>query len=48
MGARLYDIAMIQNLGIQSRLNFSYTKAELLSILLNKNILELKHNGKES
>ena len=47
-GARLYDIAMIQNLGINCRLNFSYNKAEVLSTLLNKNIINIKQNDKQS
>ena len=41
MAAKLYDYVMIQNRGLNSRLNFSYTKAELLAILINRSVLEI-------
>ena len=44
MAAKLYDIIMVQNKGLSARLNFSYTKAELLAILCNGSILELRSN----
>ena len=42
MAAKLYDFVMIQNKGLNSRLNFSYTNAELLAILTNESILKMK------
>ena len=32
-GAQLYDLAIIQAKGLNSKINFSYTKVQLLAIL---------------
>jgi hypothetical protein len=38
---------MIQNKGLNSRLNFDYTKAELLAILTNDSILKIRQELKK-
>ena len=35
LGAKLHDICYIQQKGIGARVNFDYTKAELVSILMH-------------
>ena len=41
LGAKLYDMAMIQNRGLNARTNFDYNKAQLLAIITNKNIVDI-------
>lgn len=42
MAAKLYDYVIIQAKGLSSKLNFSYTKSELLAILFEQSIVEVK------
>lgn len=40
--ALLYDIVIIQAKGLNSKINFNYTKEELLAILFEKSIVQIK------
>ena len=40
--ALLYDIVVIQAKGLNAKVNFSYTKEELLGILFTQSLLEIK------
>ena len=39
LAAKIYDIAQIQNKGLETVVNFSYTKAQILAILQEKSIV---------
>jgi hypothetical protein len=40
---RIYDVANIQNKCFQARVNYDYTKAELLAILFEKSLVWIRH-----
>lgn len=40
--ALLYDLAIIQAKGKSSKINFDYTRAQLLAILFEKSIVKVK------
>ena len=40
--ALLYDIVIIQAKGLSSKINFNYSKEELLAILFEKSIVQIK------
>ena len=40
--ALLYDIVIIQAKGLSSKINFDYSKTELLAILFEKSIVQVK------
>ena len=40
--ARLYDLAIIQSKGLGSKINFDYNKAQLLAILFEPSIVEMR------
>lgn len=42
--AKIYDIVTIQNKCLEESLNFSYTKAEILAILFEKSLVQLRKN----
>ena len=42
IAARLYDIAVIQTRGLKAKVNFDYTKAQILAILLQESLLKIK------
>ena len=42
LAALLYDIVIIQAKGLSARVNFNYTKRELLGILFTESLLEIK------
>ena len=42
LGAFIYDIATIQTKGLKSRINFNYTKSELLAILNIGSFMNIK------
>lgn len=42
LAAQLYDLVVIQMKGLKAKVNFTYTKAQLLAILFQKNIIEFK------
>ena len=42
--ALLYDVVILQVKGFQAKVNFTYTKEELLSILFHPSIIEIKSN----
>jgi len=41
--ALLYDIAVVQIKGMRAKVNFKYTKLELLAILFTPSLIELKN-----
>jgi hypothetical protein len=43
--AILFDIVTIQNRGLKAKVNFCYTKLELLAMLLLPNLTYLKKDG---
>ena len=45
LGARVHDICYIQQKGMDARINFNYSKVELLSILLFENIICYKERA---
>lgn len=42
--AILYDMAIIQSKGLDSKVNFNYNKMQLLSILFEPSVVEIKRN----
>ena len=40
--AQLYDVTIIQAKGLSSKINFKYSKDELLAILFEKSIVQVK------
>jgi hypothetical protein len=42
IAALLYDITVIQAKGLSSKVNFMYSKDELLAILFNQSLVEIK------
>ena len=46
LAALLYDIVILQAKGLSARVNFNYTKRELLGILFTESLLEIKKRKK--
>lgn len=45
--AQLYDYVIIQAKGLGSKINFNYSKAELLAVLFEKSIVQVKKQKTE-
>ena len=42
MGARIHDVLKIQTEGLGSRVNFEYTKVEIMAILFERSLVKVR------